>query len=134
MKKIYGHLIVTTSLIIIFLLLSSITSHDIWTKQTRADFSILSILNKLSIFIFLLFVLLYMIKKFIKNKIVLDFFKYFEGDYISFIINLCITLTILIPLFIIKVRFFWFIFNYIIVSFIFLFGIAIICNQIFFKK
>ena len=108
-KKIVMSIIVVAILALFFVGYSHFIGFEAWTKQTRADFGILSTLNKLSIFVFISFSLLALIKKYSSkstSKSITD-----NIHDITYIIVFCVTLTLIIPLIIFKVSFIWFIIN-----------------------
>ena len=131
MKKILIILIIAVFLISFFLVLSHFIDFKEWTKQTRADFGVLSVLNILGIFIFSIFGLLFLLKCFfpkcIINKYVADIIH-----NLIYITSSCIVLVLIIPLVILKetslTQFFW---PYSATSFIYIFGVMIICIKIF---
>jgi len=53
---------------------------------------------------------------------------------LTYVIEFCIVLTLIIPLIIFKVSLSWFIWQYSIISFIYMLGVVIICIKIFFNK
>jgi len=130
-KKIVMSIIVIVILVLFFKGYSYFVGFDEWTKQTRADFEILSILNKLSIFIFVFFGLLALIKKYSSKSISRSITDNIHG--LTFIIVFCTTLTFIIPFIAFKDffdSFVWFIKQYSIISFIYLFGVASLCIKI----
>ena len=132
MKKILVILIIAVFLISFFLVLSHFIDFKEWTKQTRADFGILSVLNILGIFIFSIFGLLYLLKYFFPkfiNRYVTD-----NIHELTYVIEFCIVLTLIIPLLIFKFSLTCFIWQYSIISFIYMFGVVIICVKIFFNN
>lgn len=132
MKKIPTILIIAVFLISFFLVLSHFIDFKEWTKQTRADFGVLSVLNVLGIFIFSIFGLLSLLKYFFPkfiNRHVTD-----NIHELTYVMVFCIILTLIIPLIIFKVSLTWFIWQYSIISFIYMFGVVTICIKIFFNK
>lgn len=131
-KKIPITLLVSVFLVIIIIITSYFWSFEEWTKQTRADFGVLNILNKLGICIFVIFAFLKLLQ-FIFPK--LNKFLTIDGkNDLSYIVPSSIILTLIIPLIIFRVSLTWFIWQYSVVSFIYIFGVIIICIKIFFNK
>ena len=131
-KKTPLSLVVTFFLVLIIIITSYFWGFKEWTKQTRADFEILNILNKLSIYIFIVFAFLKLLKHIFPNLnkcLASDSRNELLYNMISSMI-----LTFTIPLLIFKVSIVWFIYNYSIVSFIYIFGVITICIKIFFDK
>ena len=130
MKKIPTMLIIAVFLILYFLVFSHFIDFKELTKQSRASSEVLSILNGLSIFIFSIVGSLSLLKhffpKFIINRYVAD-----NIHDLTYIIEFCIILTLIIPLIIFKVSFIWFIKHYLIISFIYIFGLTTVCIKIF---
>jgi len=129
-KKIPIILIITAFLVFFIIITSYFWGFEEWTKQTRADFEILNVLNGLGICIFVIFALLKLLK-FIFPKLNKCFTNNRKND-LSYILLSSIILTLAIPLIIFKVSLTWFIFKYSIVSFIYVFGVLTICIKIFF--
>jgi len=129
-KKISIILIITVFLVFFIIITSYFWGFEEWTKQTRADFEILSVLNRLGICIFVIFALLKLLK-FIFPKLNKIFTNNRKND-LFYIMLSSIILTLAIPLIIFKVSFIWFIQQYSIISFIYIFGVVTICIKIFF--
>jgi len=131
-KKIPIILTIMVFLVFFIIITSFFLGFEEWTKQTRADFGMLSVLNRLGICIFVMFALLKLLK-FIFPKLN----KYFTNDRrndLPYIMLSSIILTLVIPLIIFKVSLTWFIWQYSIISFIYIFGVITICIKIFFNK
>lgn len=129
-KKIPIILIITVFLVFFIMITSYFWGFEEWTKQTRADFGILSVLNRLSICIFIMFALLKLLK-FIFPKLNKCFTNNTKND-LTYIVLSSIILTLVIPLLILKIPFTGFLLRYSITSFIYLFGVVAICNKIFY--
>ena len=129
MIKVPTILIITVFLLIIFIITSCFWGFEEWKKQTYAGVWILSILNRLSVYIFAVFGIL----KFLRfifpklNKYIIDNRKF------GLVYNVlsCIILTLFIPLMISDISITAFFWRYSIISFIFLFGVETICFKIF---
>jgi len=131
-KKIIISIIVVIILVLFFVGYSHFVGFEEWKKQTYAGFSILGILNKLGICIFVIFGLLALIKKYSSKSIGKSITDNIHD--ITYVIVFCVTLTLIIPLIISNVPFTWFICQYSIISFIYIFGVSTICIRIFFNK
>jgi hypothetical protein len=131
MKKIIVMSIIVVFLVLFFKGYSYFVGFKEWTKQTWADFGILSILNTLGIFVFIIFGLLALLKH-ISPKF---FYRYFTDKMqnldLHYVICFCIILTLIIPLIIFNVSFAWFIRQCSIITFIYLFSVASVCIKIF---
>jgi len=129
MIKVPTILIITVFLLIIVITTSCFWGFEEWKKQTYAGVWILSILNRLSVYIFAVFGIL----KFLRfifpklNKYIIDNRKF------GLVYNVlsCIILTLFIPLMISDISITAFFWRYSIISFIFLFGVETICFKIF---
>jgi len=128
-KKVPIILLVTVFLVLIIIVTYYFWGFKEWTKQTRADFGVLSILNKLGIYIFVIFSLLKLLQ-FISPKINKCFTSDSKNDSLYILISSTI-LTLAIPLMIFKISLTWFIWHYSIISFIYIFGVITICIKIF---
>jgi uncharacterized membrane-anchored protein len=133
MKKIIVMAIIVGLLVLFFIGYSHFVGFEELTKTTWASFSILSILNGLGIFVFIIFGILALLKKYIIPKF---FYRYLTDKKqhldLSYIICFCVTLTLIIKLIIMPglsySSFFW---HYSIIAFIYLFGIASVCINMF---
>lgn len=131
MKKIFTIIIIAIFLVLSFLIFSLFIDFKELTMNTWFSFGLVNILTGLSIFIFSIFVLLFLLKyffpKFIINKHVTD--NIHNRIYIT---SSCIVLVLIIPLGILKetslTQFFW---PYSITSFIYIFAVITICIKIF---
>jgi len=130
MRKIPIMLIISVFLILYFLLFSHLIGFKELIKQSRASFGILSILNGLSIFVFSIVGSLSLLKHFFPKFVISRYVTDNIHD-LTYIIEFCIILTLIIPLMIFKVSFIWFIRQYSIISFIYIFGLTTICIEIF---
>jgi len=131
MKKIFTIIIIAIFLVLSFLIFSLFIDFKELTMNTWFSSRLVNILTGLSIFIFSIFVLLFLLKyffpKFIINKYVTD--NIHNRIYIT---SACIVLVLIIPLGILKetslTQFFW---PYSITSFIYIFAVITICIKIF---
>jgi len=131
-KKIVISIIVVVFLVSFFVGYSHFIGFEEWTKHTWASFNILSILNKLGIFVFVFFGLLALIKKYSSKSISRSITDNIHD--LPYIIVFCTTLTFIIPFIAFKDffgSFVWFIQQYSIISFIYIFGLTTICIKIF---
>ena len=134
-KKIVISIIIVVFLVLFFVGYSHFIGFEEWTKQTWASFNILSILNKLGICVFVFFGLLALIKKYSSKSISRSITENIHD--LTYIIVFCSTLTFIIPFIAFKdffSSFIWFIKQYLIISFIYIFGVSIVCIRIFFNK
>ena len=131
MKKIFTIIIIAIFLVLSFLIFSLFIDFEKLTMNTWFSFELVGTLTGLSIFIFFIFVLLFLLKyffpKFIINKYVTD--NIHNPIYIT---SSCIVLVLIIPLGILKetslTQFFW---PHSITSFIYIFAVITICIKIF---
>ena len=134
-KKIVMSIIVVVFLVLFFVGYSHFIGFEEWKKHTWASFNILGILNKLGIFVFVFFGLLALIKKYFSKSISISRSITDNIHNLIYIIVFCTTLTFIVP-FIAFEDFFgsfvWFIKQYSIISFIYIFGVSIVCIKIFF--
>jgi len=128
-KKIVISIIVVAILALFFVGYSHFIGFEAWTKQTRADFGVISILNKLGFFIFIIFGILSLLK-YISPGLINRYVTNGIGD-LTYIIVFCTTLTLIIPLIIFRVSFCWFFWHYSAISFIYIFGLTTICIKMF---
>ena len=131
MKKIFTIIIIVIFLVLSFLIFSLFIDFEELTKSTRFSFELVNILTGLSVFIFFIFGLLFLLKYFFPKCI----FNKYVADIVHnliYITSSCIVLVLIIPLVILKVtsltQFFW---PYSVTSFIYIFGVIIICIKIF---
>lgn len=131
MKKIFTIIIIAVFLVLSFLIFSLFMDFEKLTISSWFSIKLVNILTGLSIFIFSIFGLLFLLKyffpKFIINKYVTD--NIHNRIYIT---SSCIVLVLIIPLGILKetslTQFFW---PYSITSFIYIFAVITICIKIF---
>lgn len=128
-KKIFISIIVIVVLVLFFLMLSLFTDFKAWHGTSSADIGMISVLNQLGLFIFIIFGILSLLK-YIFPELIIRYVINGIGD-ITYIMIFRATLTLIMPLIIFKVRFFWFIWQYSAISFIYLFGVTTICIEIF---
>ncbi len=128
MKKIFFMLIIVGFLALLLVGYYYLVGSENWAGSTMLSFSIISILNKLTIFVFGFFGLLALLKHYFSKA------KYFTDKMqdLHYVIAICITLTLFIPFKIIpNVSFNSFIWRYSIIGFVYLFGVASVCIKIF---
>ena len=131
MKIIFTIIIIAIFLVLSFLIFSLFIDFKELTINSWFSLKLVNILTGLSVFIFSIFVLLFLLKyffpKFIINKYVTD--NIHNRIYIT---SSCIVLVLIIPLGILKetslTQFFW---PYSITSFIYIFAVITICIKIF---
>jgi len=131
MKKIFTIIIIAIFLVLSFLIFSLFIDFEELTITSWFSLKLVNILTGLSVFIFSIFGLLFLLKyffpKFIINKYVTD-----NIHNLIYITSSCIVLVLIIPLGILKetplTQFFW---PYSITSFIYIFAVITICIKIF---
>ena len=132
MKKIFiTIIIIAIFLVLSFLIFTIFIDFKELTISSWFSLKLVSILTGLSVFIFSIFGLLFLLKCFfpkcIINKYVADIIH-----NLIYITSSCIVLVLIIPLVILKetslTQFFW---PYSVTSFIYIFGVMIICIKIF---
>jgi len=133
MKKIFINTLIVFLILSFFVGYSYFMGFEEWKKQTWAGFSILSILNTLGIFVFVIFGISALTNKYFPKFIISRYFIDNVHD-ITYIVGFCIILTLMIPLIISKAPLTWFIWRYYVTAFIYLFGVVTICIKIFFNK
>jgi len=131
MKKIFTILIIAIFLVLSFLIFSLFIDFKELTISSWFSIKLVNILTGLSVFIFSIFGLLFLLKyffpKFVINEYVTD-----NIHNLIYITSSCIVLVLIIPLGILKetslTEFFW---PYSITSFIYIFAVITICIKIF---
>jgi len=133
MKKVFFVLIIVAFLVLFFIGYYYFVGFDNWEGATPYSFSFFSILNKLTFFVFVFFLILFLLKR-CKVKYLTD--KMQDLCVILF----CITFTLLIPLIIMPSAFDkpfnfgsfkYFLMQYSLIAFAYLYGVANACIKIF---
>ncbi len=133
MKKVFFMLIIVAFLVLFFIGYYYFVGFDNWEGATPYSFSFFSILNKLTFFVFVFFLILFLLKR-CKVKYLTD--KMQDLCVILF----CITFTLLIPLIIMPSAFDkpfnfgsfkYFLMQYSLIAFVYLYGVANACIKIF---
>lgn len=133
MKKVFFMLIIVAFLVLFFIGYYYFVGFDNWEGATPYSFSFFSILNKLTFFVFIFFLTLFLLKR-CKVKYLTD--KMQDLCVILF----CITFTLLIPLIIMPSAFDkpfnfgsfkYFLMQYSLIAFVYLYGVANACIKIF---
>ena len=129
MKKIYTILMIVGFLILYFLAFTYFIDFKKLTMASRFSFEFSSFLIGLNFFIFSISGLLFILKL-LFPKI---YYRYVTDSINNpiYILVACIALTLAIPLIIFGHLFSW---KYLVIIFIYLFGIVTICLRIFFNK
>lgn len=134
MKKIFFMLIIVGILVLFFFVYEEYYGgFKNWAGSTWYSFSFFSILNKLTFFVFVFFLILFLLKR-CKVKYLTDKMQ----DL--YVILFCITFTLLIPLIIMPSAFDkpfnfgsfkHFLMQYSLIAFVYLYGVTSVCVKIF---
>jgi hypothetical protein len=132
-KKIVMSIIVVVILVLFFIGYSHFVGFKGWAESTWYSFSFFSILNKLTIIVFVLFGILALLKRY---KV-----KYFTDKMQGlYVILICIVFTLFIPLIIMPSAFDepfkfdsfkYFLGQYSLIAFVYLYGVTSACIKIF---
>jgi len=132
-QKLILTIIIIVILISFFFVYNYYVGFKNWAVATRYSFSFFSILNKLTFFVFVFFLILSLLKR---CKV-----KYFTDKMQDlYVILICITFTLLIPLIIMPSTFDkpfnfdsfkYFLMQYSLIAFVYLYGVASACIKIF---
>ena len=135
MKKVFFMLIIVAFLVLFFIGYYYFVGFDNWEGATPYSFSFFSILNKLTFFVFGFFGLLALLKHYFSKA------KYLTDKMPDlYVILFCITFTLLIPLIIMPSAFDkpfnfgsfkYFLMQYSLIAFVYLYGVANACIKIF---